>query len=183
MRVIYLGTDAFADQYGRRRMKSSRRRIPRMRSIRNKHRRPERDDHLSNCRSHHPTNINLKSGYSFKDSIEELIKHIRSLINNNGLDDILLQLYEYICTILGYVCSTVNYIEEHSLKTLDSSSKFHSNSLKNIHEICQSVQTLLDCNHNRFAHVQLYSTIKTSFAQFDQNFQVIGSIHTSFEFD
>lgn len=89
-----------------------------------------------------------------------------------------MQLYEYICTILGYVCSTVNFIEQHSA---DSSTKFHSNSLKNINEICQSVQTLLDCNNNRFAHIQLYSTIKKSFAQFDEKFKVIELIDIGFE--
>ena len=103
------------------------------------------------------------------------MKNIRALISNNGLDEILMQLHEYICTIFGYVCSTVNFIEQYFPKSADSSTKFHSNSLKNINEICQSVQTLLDCNNNRFAHVQLYSIIKKSFTQFDQKFKVISN--------
>src|SRR5689334_15164538 len=50
--------------------------------------------------------------YSFKNSSIDLMKNIRNLISQNSFDEILIQLFEYMCIIHGYVCSTIDLLKE-----------------------------------------------------------------------
>ncbi|CAF1314263.1 unnamed protein product [Rotaria sp. Silwood1] len=91
--------------------------------------------------------------YSFTKANNDLVKNIQIFISLHDLDQILIQLYEYLCVIQGYVCSVIQtlnqqiqyFIEKFQLckqseiqlysTNLNEVSKYLSISKKNIDEI------------------------------------------------
>jgi len=107
------------------------------------------------------------------------MNNIRALINENSFDVILIQIFEYICIIHGYVSSTIEPLIQQMkqsneyLKSMNQSEiKLYSNNLNNIYDICQSIQTLIDENKYKFGRIRIFSTIINSFAHFYEHLKV-----------
>ncbi|CAF5054773.1 unnamed protein product, partial [Rotaria sp. Silwood1] len=119
------------------------------------------------------------SEYSFINSIDDLMKNIGDLASQNNFDEILIQLFENLSMIYGYVCLIIDSLKK---KIQESNKNFqliqqsditrYSNCLNNIYDICLSTKTLLKLNENKFSHIQHYSIITNSFIQFYENLKV-----------
>jgi hypothetical protein len=95
------------------------------------------------------------------------------LINQNGFDEILIQLFEYVCVIHGSVTAIIDPIQQQNQQSINRfEATLYLNSLNNIYDICESIKILLHLNKNSFDHIQVFSTIRTSFLQFYNNVQV-----------
>ncbi|CAF1068292.1 unnamed protein product [Rotaria sordida] len=111
--------------------------------------------------------------YSFEKSSNDLIKNVRDLINQNSFDEILIQLFQYVCIIHGYVCSTIELLKEKLKQSNEiiqlmhqSEIELYSNSFNDINDVCQSTKTLLKLNKKQFGHIEIFSMMNKSFSQF-----------------
>ena len=116
--------------------------------------------------------------YSFVHASNELMKDARELIHQHPNDKVLAQLFENICLLHGYVFSIILPLQQQKLDDLASESegKLHLNNLNNVYDIFQTTKSLLQRNVDHFRHLQLLSTIRSSFSQFHNNVEVNGSI-------
>ncbi|CAF1275976.1 unnamed protein product [Rotaria sordida] len=127
------------------------------------------------CNSH-----NTSSEYSFINSINKLLKNIRELINQNNYDENLIQLFENISMIYGYVYLTIDSLQEY-IQSLNEDVRLnrkynitlHSTCLNNIIDICESTEILFNLNNNKFRYIEHYSIISDSFIQFYQNLKIL----------
>jgi hypothetical protein len=108
------------------------------------------------------------------------MKNVRYLINQNSFDEILLQLFEYICTIHGFISSTIDPLiqqiqkSNEYIQSINSSEiLLHLNSLNNAYDICSSAKRLINQNKNKFGHIQIFSTITNSLSHFYDNLKVL----------
>ncbi|CAF3165968.1 unnamed protein product [Rotaria socialis] len=108
--------------------------------------------------------------FEFKRSINNLIKHINSLMEQKGHDQILIELLQNICIIKGYIWSTIDKLQ----KQLRRSHEFiqlmqkhdillYTNNVKNACDKCQSIQELLTSNKNKFNRIHIFSPIMNLF--------------------
>ncbi|CAF1264946.1 unnamed protein product [Rotaria sordida] len=134
------------------------------------------------CNSH-----NTSSEYSFVNSINKLLKNIRELINQNNYDENLIQLFENISMIYGYVYLTIDSLQEY-IQSLNEDVRLnrkynitlHSTCLNNIIDICESTEILFNLNNNKFRYIEHYSIISDSFIQFYQNLKATQRMVSSF---
>jgi len=118
--------------------------------------------------------------YSFKIGIDELLKNARDLISQNTFDEIMVQLFENISIIQGYVCSTIDPLREQFQQSDDEysqiSNKFEKdlylNSIMAVYDICQSTETLLGVKKNKANDVRLFETFINLFSQFYHHLKV-----------
>jgi len=90
------------------------------------------------------------------------------LINQNSFDEILIQIFEYCCVIHGYVCSTIDP-GQYFQSIIQTE---HLQSLDNVNHICESIETLINLNKDKFDQIENFSMINDLFIQFDQNLKV-----------
>ncbi|CAF3384090.1 unnamed protein product [Rotaria sp. Silwood2] len=124
--------------------------------------------------------IDLFNVYSFEKSNKDLINNIRSFIRQYGLDSILLQFFEYICIIEGYVHSTIHPLNqqiEHFIQNFDlykqSEIDFYSKNLNDVYNICRSAKTLINVNKKKFDHIEQFSIIINSCSEFYTNLKIL----------
>ncbi|CAF4393084.1 unnamed protein product [Rotaria sp. Silwood2] len=118
--------------------------------------------------------------YSFKIASNNLIKYVHNWINQNSFDQISIQLFEYVCILNGYVCSTIDPLIEKMKQSnqyfqLMSESEIilHTNSFNHIHDICESTNTLLMLNKKQFDHIEIFSMINNSFSEVYDNLKTL----------
>ena len=111
--------------------------------------------------------------------------NVRLCIKQNGFDESLIQIFEYICIIHGYICSTVhplrkqiNRFDEY-VQLINSSEiiELYSTSLNNVSHICQSIETLIRLNTNKFNHISQFATMVNLFSQFYEDLKVLNFRH------
>jgi len=76
----------------------------------------------------------------------------------------LIQIFEYICIIHGHICSIIDpaqYFQSEHLQSLD-----------NVNHICESIETLINLNKDKFDQIENFSMINDLFIQFYQNLKV-----------
>jgi hypothetical protein len=107
------------------------------------------------------------------------MQNIRDLINENGFDEILIQLFGYICDIHGHACANIDPLKQQSqmlheyIRSINGYEiKLYLNSLNKACELCQSSRTLLNLNKNKYDHIQIFATIRNSLARFYDNLKV-----------
>ncbi|CAF1397438.1 unnamed protein product [Rotaria sordida] len=120
------------------------------------------------------------SVYSFENSNNDLVNNIHILISQNSFDEILIQLFEYICVIHGYVRSIIHPLQQQIqnlneyFKLIDQSEmKLYSHCLNNVSNICQSIETLIKLNKKKFDHIEQFPIIVNSFSQFYENLKIL----------
>ncbi len=120
--------------------------------------------------------------YSFKMSSNELMENVRQLIDQNNFHQTLIQIFEDICIIHGYVSSTIESLvqqiqqsDEYFRSINQSEITLYSNSLNNVYDICQLTETLLNTNKNKFNHIRLFSMVTNLFSQFYEHLKVFES--------
>ncbi|CAF4914414.1 unnamed protein product [Rotaria sp. Silwood1] len=120
------------------------------------------------------------SGYSFVYAINDIIKHIHYLINKNIFDETLINVFENIYMIHGYVNLSIDSLKhkmeqsnQHIQLINQSDVNLHSNILNNTYDICQSTHTLLNMIKNKYDHTEHYLIIVDSFNQFYQNLKIL----------
>ncbi|CAF3302861.1 unnamed protein product [Rotaria sp. Silwood2] len=125
-------------------------------------------------------NYTASSEYSFINSINDLMKNIRELVCKNNFDENLIQLFENISIIHGYVRLTIDplakqiqKLKEYFQEIKQSGITLHSNCLNNILDICQSTTTLLVTKNKKCSLNQDYLMIVSSFTQFYQNVKTL----------
>lgn len=104
---------------------------------------------------------------------------MRTLISQIGFDEISIQLFEYICIINGYICSIIYPLQQNlqhsntSVQLINQSEmRLYSDSLNDVSKTFQSVETLIKLNQRKFHHIEQFSMIATSFAEFHSNLKV-----------
>ncbi|CAF4982668.1 unnamed protein product [Rotaria sp. Silwood1] len=55
---------------------------------------------------------NSSSEYSFINSVDDLIKNIADLISQRNFYEIIIQLFQYLSMIHGYVCLTIDPLKQ-----------------------------------------------------------------------
>ena len=117
--------------------------------------------------------------YSFKETMNELMKNVHEFLSLIGIDEILRQLFENICVINGYVYLTINQLNEkvqHSnnyLQSLDHQEiQLFMKSLINTCDISQSTMTLIQLNKEKFEHIPIFTTITHLFVKVYDNLKV-----------
>ncbi|CAF1495282.1 unnamed protein product [Rotaria sordida] len=117
--------------------------------------------------------------YSFEKANNDLVKNMRIFISQHSFDQILIQLFEYICIIKGYVNSVIQPLNQqiqHFIQNFQLYKQFeinlYSNSLNEVSNICQSVETLIKLNKKKFDYIQQFSMIINSFFEFYENLKV-----------
>ncbi|CAF3412465.1 unnamed protein product [Rotaria sp. Silwood1] len=119
------------------------------------------------------------SVYTFENSINDLVNNIHSLISQIGFDETLIQLFESICIVRGYIHSVINPLQQ-QMKHLNENFKLinksemilYSNCLNNVSNICQSIETLIKSNKKKFDHIEQFSMIVNSFFKLHENLTV-----------
>ncbi|CAF4759046.1 unnamed protein product, partial [Rotaria sp. Silwood2] len=117
--------------------------------------------------------------YSFEKFNNDLVNNSRTFISQHGFDPILIQLFENICIIDGYVRSIIHPLNqqiEHLIQNLQlhnqSEIEFYSKNLIEIYTICRSVKTLIKLNKKNFNHIEQFLIIINSFSKFYKNLKV-----------
>jgi hypothetical protein len=109
------------------------------------------------------------------------LKNARDLISQNTFDEIIMiQLFENISIIKGYVCSTIDPLREQFQQSddeyLEISKKdkidLYLNSIMAVYDICQSTETLLGVKKNKANDVRLFETFINLFSQFYHHLKV-----------
>ena len=124
--------------------------------------------------------IFFRFDYSFINSSNDLVKSVRDLINQNNFDEKLIHLFENICIINGYTCSTIEFVKDQIRESnqryslLNPSHTFFSDKLKTIDNIIQETQSLIRLNEKNYK--QDFKIIKTNFVEFHQKFKVVKSL-------
>ncbi|CAF1530528.1 unnamed protein product [Rotaria magnacalcarata] len=131
-------------------------------------------------KSYQEKNTRTSSVYSFKKSSNDLVNNMHTLIGQIGFDEISIQLFEYICIINGYVCSIIDPLQQNlqhfntSVKLVNQSEmKLYSDSLNDVSQTFQSVETLINLNKTKFHHIEQFSMVVTSFAEFHYNLKIL----------
>ncbi|CAF4552349.1 unnamed protein product [Rotaria sp. Silwood1] len=120
------------------------------------------------------------SVYTFENSINDLVNNIHSLISQIGFDETLIQLFESICIVRGYIRSVINPLQQ-QIKHLNENFKLinksemilYSNCLNNVSDICQSIETLIKSNKKKFDHIEQFSMIVYSFFKLYENLKIL----------
>ncbi|CAF2970016.1 unnamed protein product [Rotaria sp. Silwood2] len=118
--------------------------------------------------------------YSFEKSTNDLVNNIRIFINQYGFDQILIELFEYICIIQGYVRSLIhplnqkiqNFTQNFQLHN-PSEIKLYSQNLNQVSNICHSVEKLIESNKTKLDHLQQFSMIANLFSEFYKNLKIL----------
>ncbi|CAF3182032.1 unnamed protein product, partial [Rotaria sp. Silwood2] len=114
--------------------------------------------------------------YSFEKFNNDLVNNSRTFISQHSFDPILIQLFENICIIDGYVRSSIHPLNqqiEHLIQNLQlhnqSEIELYSTNLIEIYTICRSVKTLIKLNKKKFNHIEQFSIIINLFSEFYKN--------------
>ncbi|CAF3253926.1 unnamed protein product [Rotaria sp. Silwood2] len=117
--------------------------------------------------------------YSFEKFNNDLVNNSRTFISQHSFDPILIQLFENICIIDGYVRSSIHPLNqqiEHLIQNLQlhnqSEIELYSTNLIEIYTICRSVKTLIKLNKKKFNHIEQFSIIINLFSEFYKNLKV-----------
>ncbi|CAF1059642.1 unnamed protein product [Adineta ricciae] len=112
--------------------------------------------------------------YSFINEINRLKRYVRELMNENGIDNVLLQLFENFCTIYGYVFSILLPLQQQQNDPTNAMEiTVYLNNLEKIYEIFESTKTLLHRNMSNYRRNRTYSTVRSTFFQFYNNVQIL----------
>ncbi|CAF2916468.1 unnamed protein product, partial [Rotaria sp. Silwood2] len=118
--------------------------------------------------------------YSFEKFNNDLVNNSRTFISQHGFDPILIQLFENICIIDGYVRSSIHPLNqqiEHLIQNLQlhnqSEIELYSTNLIEIYTICRSVKTLIKLNKKKFNHIEQFSIIINLFSEFYKNLKIL----------
>ncbi|CAF1475892.1 unnamed protein product [Adineta steineri] len=137
--------------------------------------------------NHQTSSNNTYAGYSFKESSNTLMMIVWEFISDNSFDQILIQLFEYTCSVQGYVCLTIDPLKQkmsllhENIQSIDKADiEWHSHSLDNINNICKSIKKLLGENMDKFGPNEIYSTFNEKFSQFHDNLKILR--HQWYEF-
>ncbi|CAF3690424.1 unnamed protein product [Adineta steineri] len=147
----------------------------------------ELDDDDDEEENHQTPSNNTYAGYSFKESSNTLMMIVWEFISDNSFDQILIQLFEYTCSVQGYVCLTIDPLKQkmsllhENIQSIDKADiEWHSHSLDNINNICKSIKKLLGENMDKFGPNEIYSTFNEKFSQFHDNLKILR--HQWYEF-
>ncbi|UJR17946.1 hypothetical protein I4U23_004845 [Adineta vaga] len=123
------------------------------------------------------TQSESSSEYSFIDHSNDIMKNMRELINQSPSNKILIELFDKICLIHGYVFSIVVPLENqrHNEQLNESEVSLYLSKLKKIYTIFLKTQSLLYRNIAKFSHMPLFSTIQSAFSQFYTNIKLVRS--------
>jgi hypothetical protein len=107
------------------------------------------------------------------------VNNIRLLLNKNSFDEILIQLFQEICINHGYICSTINLLQQKIQQSNadfvlinQSEITFYIDNFNNIYNICYSVKKLIKQNKNKFNAIKQFQIIDNLFSEFNKNFKV-----------
>ena len=111
---------------------------------------------------------------SYSKTTNDLVTSVRELLYEKTDDRVLIQLFEQICILHGYVASSIR-----------SNNSVDENTRKEIGSFCKSVQDLIKSHRQTLDQIQGFPTINDSFNTFHQQFQVIiyFELKTKFSFD
>jgi hypothetical protein len=116
--------------------------------------------------------ISSFSNYSFDKSLNEFIDYLRTLINQYNHEKILIQLFEYICTIRGLSSIILDRLKQRNHSVNEHEKPIYKESLDKIDKLSRSIKALIELNKMKISHIDQNSIINNSFNQFYQNFNV-----------
>jgi hypothetical protein len=107
------------------------------------------------------------------------MKNVQNLINQNGLDDKLNDLFQNICLINGHVCSTIDELNEQLKQSNNYFQSLNQRQIqiytKSLMDACgagRHIRITLKKSKNRFNHIPIFTSITDSFMQLYANLQV-----------
>ncbi|CAF1370117.1 unnamed protein product [Adineta ricciae] len=113
------------------------------------------------------------SNYSFDHSINQFVIYVRDLIQQYRHENILIQLFEYLCTLQGLSSITLDRLKE-QIQSIDEHKKlFYQDALEKIEKLLRSIRILVELNRMTISHIDQHATIIDSFNQFQQNFNIL----------
>ncbi|UJR17453.1 hypothetical protein I4U23_004348 [Adineta vaga] len=119
------------------------------------------------------TQSKSSSDYSFINTSNDLMNNIRELMNQHPSDKILINLFENLCLIHGYVYSIILPLQQLSEQSNESEITLYLNNLNNIYEIFQSTKLLLHDNIVSFCQTKLFPITRSLFFQFHNNIKIL----------
>jgi hypothetical protein len=112
------------------------------------------------------------SDYSFERALNEFIDHLRKLINRYHYENILIQLFEYICTIYGLSSIVLDRLKRQMQSINEHQYSMYNDGLDKVEKISRSINTLIELNKMKISHIDQHSVIINSFNEFQRNFNV-----------
>ena len=117
--------------------------------------------------------------YSFKKSIDELMKDVNDFINKNSYDKILNRIFENICLIHAHIYLTIdqvnekfrqskNYIQSLNQREIDTC----MNTLYNSCNLAKKTTSLLKQSQDKYNDILMFTMIFKSFKQLFKNLKV-----------
>lgn len=110
------------------------------------------------------------------------MRNICEMINQNDFDKILIQLFEHISLINGYVCLRIDLIKQqiHNLheyiqSKTQSELDINSAAMQSVDDICEEIIKLFDRNQKKLLCIGQYVTFFDAFNIFCYHFKVIES--------
>ena len=98
--------------------------------------------------------------------------YVRDLVQQYRHENILIQLFEYLCTLQGLSSITLDRLKE-QIQSIDEHKKlFYQDALEKIEKLLRSIRILVELNRMTISHIDQHATIIDSFNQFQQNFNV-----------
>jgi hypothetical protein len=116
--------------------------------------------------------ISSSSNYSFEKSLNEFVDYLRHLIGQYHRESMLVQLFEYICTIYGLSSIILDRLKQHIRSVHEHEKPFYNDGLEKIEKLSRSIKALIELNKMKISHIDQHSIISNSFKQFHQNFNV-----------
>jgi len=110
--------------------------------------------------------------YSFEKSLNEFIDYLRHLISQYNRESMLIQLFEYICTIHGLSSIILDRLKQQNQSINEHEKSIYNHGLDKIEKISRSIKVLIELNKMKISHIDQHSIIINSFHQFYQNFNV-----------
>ena len=98
-------------------------------------------------------------------------------------ESILIQLFEYICTIRGLSLTILDRLKQQTHSLNEHQKTIYNDGLDKIEKLSRSLKALIELNKMKISHIDQHLIIINSFNQFHQNFNVfyIYIINSTFE--
>lgn len=116
--------------------------------------------------------ISSFSNYSFEKSLNEFIDYLHNLINQYHRENILIQLFEHICTIRGLGIIILDPLKQQIRSINENEHKIYNDGLDKIENLSRTIHALIELNKMKISHIDQHSIINSSFNQFQQNLNV-----------
>jgi len=84
----------------------------------------------------------------------------------------LIQLFEYICTIHGLSSIILDRLKQQNQTVNEHEKSIYNHGLDKIEKLSRSIKVLIELNKMKISHIDQHSIIMNSFHQFHQNFNV-----------